>query len=85
MFVIPPLFVSVTALVTAFIVFFHDENSRISMKVFSLSFFMQFITYTFFAISKIPIETMQFISRSNVITTCLALSIILLVARRKRG
>ena len=83
MFEIPSLLVSLVALITGIIVVTYDDNIRITIRVFSLPFFLQFGTYFIFWLIDIPIETKQFIARSNVITTCLALVIILLISGRK--
>lgn len=84
MFEIPAVIVALFALFVTIVVFTHNENVRIPIKVFALTSLMQFFAYLFFAFIPSSIETKQFVARSNVITSSLALSIILLIARWKR-
>jgi uncharacterized membrane protein len=83
MFDIPYLLVAVIALTLTIILFTHNENIKVPIKVFAITSFFQFIIYVYFAFFETTIEQKQFMARSNVITNAIALSIILLLARWK--
>jgi hypothetical protein len=83
LFEIPAWLVALAALFMTVVVFTHDERIQTPIKIFSLASFMQFLIYLLFSVTNFPLETRQFIARSNIITTCIALSLILLISRRK--
>jgi len=82
---IPAWLVALSALICTVIIFTVPKGMRINIRVFSLSTFMQFLTYVAFSIFELPIETRQFIGRLNIISMCIALSIIVASVRVKHG
>lgn len=81
-FEIPPIIVALFCLLTTIVLATHDNDSMVSLRIFSLSTGAQFIIYMIFSFTNLPLELKQFIARSNVILTCITLSTILLYARK---
>ena len=81
MFSIPTWTVALASLILTIIVFTTPNNVKISIKVFSLTSFMQFMIYALFFVIDLPDTTIRFIVRSNMIIVCVVLSIIILGAR----
>ena len=82
-FTIPPELVALSAITAALVLLLYGNG--VSIKVLSMSLFMQFFIYVLFSIFNIPIETRQFISRLNSITVNVVLIIIVWAARRNHG
>jgi high-affinity Fe2+/Pb2+ permease len=81
---IPTILVAFSALILVVILMAHDEKIEIPIKVFAIASAMQFVIYMIFTFMEISVLNKQFITRANVITVNLALSIILLVSRVKK-
>ena len=79
---IPAVVVALSAALLTGIILFTPQ--RINIKVFSLATTLQMITYIMFCVVDLNLETKQFIARSVLITSNLALSIIIIAGRNGR-
>jgi len=59
------------------------RNARVSVGLFAIAALFQFGVYLLFSLIDVPIETRQYISRSNIITSNL-ITVIIIVAGVKR-
>lgn len=83
MIVIPALVVAISAAILTGVILFVNPK-YINIKIFSLSTTLQLITYIVFSCVDLEMETKQFIVRSGLITSNLALSIIIIAGRHGR-
>jgi multisubunit Na+/H+ antiporter MnhF subunit len=79
---IPSWIVAASALVLTVLLV---RGNHISVRVFAISTFWQFVIYFLFTVLPMPIETRQNIARVNIVAMNAALIIIILGARWKRG
>ena len=78
---IPPYYVAISALITAFVLFVWGKK----YKILSLSLFTQFVVYTLFTIIDLPQETRQYIARLNAIVTNIILAFMIFADRKRHG
>jgi hypothetical protein len=84
---IPTWLIALADLVAIVTIITHDEERRISIRVFALSFLMQFLIYVSFSLFDFTTEMRQFIARTNNVAMAVAISLILIAARtgKKNG
>jgi hypothetical protein len=81
---IPTWGVALTSLVLAISLLCIKED-KISIKIFSLTAFMQFIIYTIFTVVALSMEERQFIARTNNILTSLTMMILIYASSRNKN
>lgn len=81
LFDIPPYYVAISSIITAFILLWGKEEP-VKINVLAISLFMQFVVYILFSFTELPQEVRQFIARLNAITTNAVISGIILINRK---
>lgn len=79
---IPSLAVAISALLAGLVILFF--GSKTNIKVFSLSFFLTFITYMVFTLLPLEVFDRQNINRMGLISQCICIIVIVLAARQNK-